>query len=258
MGIEDLTVLEIISGILGIIALSISLAAAIKIILKYFEHERHELLTVGFSLFFVSSGYWAAILAFILFVLFDFYFPTTVFFILTYGLQPLTNLFWMYSFGYLVRPKSKWKFVLIFGAIAALYEVYFWYFMFIDPTVIATRDSEFVYINISPVIQLYILFIVIVGVLTVYFFSRELRSAENPKIKLRGKFLFYSMVLISLSTILGIIVAVTMDPFDPTQLTPTQFAIIILGNVLTYLSTIFAYIAWVMPERISKWLIKES
>jgi len=58
--------------------------------------------------------------------------------------------------------------------------------------------------------------------------------------------------------VIGIIIAVTQEPWDPTQLTPPQLTILIVLNVIIYLSTVLSYFAWVMPERISNWLIKES
>ena len=258
MGLEDLTEYEIISGILGLIAFSISLAVGIIIVLKYFQYKRHELLTVGLQMIFVSSGWWASLLSFVLFILFDFYFPTTLFLILTYGIQPITHLFWIYSFAYLVYPKSKWKFFLVFFLVAVLYEIHFWYFMIVDPTGIAIRESQFIYTDISPIIQLYVLFILVVGLITVYNFSKQLMRSDEPKTRWRGKFLMYSMILLAINAIVVIIITVTQEPWDPTQFTPEQIAISIVLNIIIYVSTILSYFGWIMPEWLENRLIKES
>ena len=57
MGIEDLTEFEMVSGVLGLIAFAISLTVGIKITAKYFQSRRHELLTIGIMMLFISSGW---------------------------------------------------------------------------------------------------------------------------------------------------------------------------------------------------------
>lgn len=257
MGIEDLTEFEIVSGFLGLIAFAISLTVGIIITAKYFQSKRHELLTVGMMMLFVSSGWWAALASFVLFILFDFYFPTTLYLGLSYGLTPVSHLLWIYAFGYLVYPKSKWKLFLIFAVISGLYEIYFWYFLITDTAVIGTRPAQFIF-EVSPLIQLYILYIIVVTLITISIFVRECLRAENPKTKWRGKFLLYSTILLAANTVLSIILAIIIGPVEASQLTATQLALLIIGNILIYASTILSYIGWIMPDRVLKWLIKET
>jgi len=208
MGIEELTEFEIVSGFLGLIALAISLTVGIKIVLKYFEYKRHELLIIGMMMIFVSSGWWAALAAFVLFILFDFYFPTTLFLALSYGLTPISHLLWLYAFGYLVYPKSKWKLFVIFAVISGLYWLYFWTSLLINPALIATRTDQFIYENLSQVIQLYILYIIVFSLITIVIFLRECLKSENLKIQWRGKFLLYSTIFLAANTVLGIVLTI--------------------------------------------------
>lgn len=258
MGIEDLTEFEIASGILGLIALAISLIVGIKIIAKYFQHKRHELLAIGLMMIFVSSGWWAALSAFLLFILFDFYFPTTLFLVLSYGLTPISHLLWIYAFGYLVYPKSKWKFFLIFAVISGLYELYFWYFIITDPAVIGTRTDQFIYDGISPLIQLYILYIIVVSLITIYIFAKECLRSDNPKTKWRGKFLVYSMITLAANTVLAIVLGIYAETLILIFVPPYDITLLLVMNILIYLSTILSYIGWIMPDRVLKWLTKES
>jgi amino acid transporter len=114
----------------------------------------------------------------------------------------------------------------------------------IDPSSLGRRtgltlNETYLYINS------FLLFSLLVVVITVILFLRSTLQSDNPKIRWKGKFIFLGMLISIIAAVIGIIIQDT--PFT-----------IILTRSLYIIGGIAAYIGWLMPERIAKWLIKED
>jgi hypothetical protein len=242
MALNDLTNLDILNGSLTTLANLIGILVGIIIAWKYISYKRKELLTVGISLIFGSVVYWSSSIAFFSIILFN-YEPKLIFHLSFHLLVPLGLIFWIYSFAILVYPKSLKKIVSIFGIICALYNTFLLYFLFTDPESLGRRTGKitgeaFLYISS------FLLFVVIALLITMSIFIYKCLQSEDPKIKWKGKFLLISMIIGSLSGLIGM--------FYP----DTAF-IIILTRTLRVISSILSYIGWLLPERIAKLVIKE-
>ena len=58
MAVSDLTIIDFIVGITYLTFIIIFVIIGIKITLKYFEHKRVELISVGMTWLFISSMVW--------------------------------------------------------------------------------------------------------------------------------------------------------------------------------------------------------
>ncbi len=244
MGIEGLTELELIEGFLGTISLIITIFVGLRIVWKYFTFKRIEFITIGFTMVSLTSGWWGANFSFWAYLIFDIVLPDVIYFFLSQGFTPLAIILWVYSFCHLVYPKSKWKIVSIIVVIGILYEIFFIIFLITDPTIIGTKitkfDAEFHLFVFS-----YIIFSLIVSLITnIIFFKHCLRS-EDPKIRWKGKFVFIGFIVFLIAAILD-----SGIPLNPITLFITRLMLVF--------SSIISYIGWIMPDRVARWLIKEG
>jgi len=76
-------------------------------------------------------------------------------------------------------------------------------------------------------------------------FLRSSLKSDEAKIRLKGKFIFVTFVIYVFATIMDSSITLT---------TTTLF----ITRMLLIISSILGYIGWTMPDRISRWLIKES
>jgi len=243
MGLEGLTQFEIIQGFVGIINLAITTFVALKILSKYFAHKKVELLTVGFMMFFVSSAWWGSAFAFIFYVLFDYELSDVAYIFISYGLVSLSSIFWLFSFGYLVYPKSKWKIVGVWLAISIVYTIFFIYFLFTNPSLLAIRVTRFDS-ETKTIVSVYVLLSLLTSLIAQYIFFRRSSSSEDKRIKWKGRFIFLGFLVFLSGAILDSVV----------QLNPIT---LFLTRILLAVSSIISYIGWIMPEKVANWLVKK-
>ena len=193
---------------------------------------------------FITSGWWGSTSAFILYVFFDTELSDFHYLFLSYVLLPLPNLLWIYSFAQIFYQRSKWKLVLIWLIISIVYEIFFFIFIFTDTTRIGTRVGIF-----DAVANTFILFFILISfvisiITNIMFLIASLRSAE-AEVRWKGKFIFMTFVVYVFATIL-----------DSTV--PLNTISLFITRMLLIVSTILGYIGWTMPDRVARWLIKDS
>jgi hypothetical protein len=241
MGIEDLSELEIIQGILGLISLGITIFIGLKIISKFNIYKRIEFITVGLLMIFITSGWWGSALTFIVYVVLDSEISDSLYIFLSYGLLPLSILFWLYSFSHLTYPNSKWKIVLIWVIISILYEIYFIILLFADPTLLAIRTTRFDS-QTQPYVSLYLLLIFIITIITNSIFFKKCLKSEDKKIQWMGKFIFLAVIIFLIGAIIDS--TITLNPIT-----------LFITRSLFLVSSILSYIGWIMPNRVAEKLI---
>lgn len=241
MNLESLTIIE---GILGIISISISIFLGIKMISKYFVFKKIEFITMGLTMIFVSNGWWGSALAFVLYALFNFEISDTLYIFISYGLSPIAFMFWTYTFCHLVYRKLKWQIVGVFLAISVLYEIFFFTFLFSNPSILAERvarsDSE-----ANLYVFSYLIFILLTTLITYTIFFRQCLKSENSKIRLKGLFIYIGIIIFIIGTFIDAFISLTILTLFITRM------ILIFSGILTY-------IGWVMPNRVAKWIIKDQ
>lgn len=244
MSLADLTELELVLGILGLINLTITLIVAFKIISKYIEFKKIEYLTIGLMMVFITSSWWASHISFLTFILFDFELPLVLHILISVCTLPLVNLFWIYSFCHLVYPKYKVKLLSIFVIIAVLFEIFIIIFLLTNPTLILLKQRRFIYTS-GEIVILYTLFLFISSIITMSLFFKVSFNSGDLKIRWRGKFIFFSFICMIIGVIFG---------------ANAQLNVVfsILQTFFLSISSITGYIGWIMPDRVAKWLIKEE
>lgn len=243
MGFEGLTQFEIIQGFVGIINITITIIVGLKILSKYFTHKKVELFTVGLMMIFVTSAWWGATSAFLLYVLFDYEISDVAYIFISYGLVTITSIFWLYSFGYLVYPKSKWKITGTWLAICIVYTIFFMYFLFSNPSLLAVRVTRFDS-ETKTIVSGFVLLSLLISLITQYIFFRKSSASEDKRIKWKGRLILLGFLMFLIGGILDSVF----------QLNPIS---LVLTRILLAVSSIISYIGWTMPDRVANWLVKE-
>jgi hypothetical protein len=113
-----------------------------------------------------------------------------------------------------------------------------------DPYLIGTQQSVFV-VEWAIWIQFYLLFSIVLLLVTGFLFARASLKSAEPEIKLKGKFLILAFVTFAIGTVIDVIAA-----DSPTELT------ILLARIFVIISSISFYIGFTLPKFIKELFIK--
>ena len=169
MGIEDLTQIQLVDGIIGLIYPAVGTLIGTIIASKYIKYKRRELLFVGLSLILLTLSWLALGLTFITMVFFDFILPDIIYFLLYLGFTPISIFCWMWAMAILLAPNHIKKIVSIYGVISISYEIYLFVILFTDPYSILIRVSPMRTDATTPVFSLFALFALFSALITILF-----------------------------------------------------------------------------------------
>jgi len=114
----------------------------------------------------------------------------------------------------------------------------------VNPYLIGDQRSAFV-VEWAIWIQFYLLFSIILFLITGFLFARRSLKAENSEIKLKGKFLIIAFLTFTIGTMIDVIGAES-----PTEIT------IFLARTFVRVSSICFYIGFTLPRFIKNLFIK--
>ncbi|MBD3255536.1 MAG: hypothetical protein GF383_10605 [Candidatus Lokiarchaeota archaeon] len=238
----ELTELDILNGTFALIFVIISLFVGFRIFFKYFSLKRKELITVGLSWIFLSSGWWGAGFSFLSVILFDLPFTPLLYIALGNIFVPIAILTWIYSFATMVYPDLKNKIMVIFLLICIPYEIVLIYFLITDLSVIGVFKGIFFY-QPSLLAMSFQIFAVLVALITGIIFSKKSLHSEDQRIRWKGRFLLMAFIFFTLGSVLD--AALTISP-----------AILVIGRLILAASAFEYYLGFLLPEKIADWLIK--
>jgi len=242
MGIESVTELELLWGVLGLISTALAIIIGLKVIWKYFSSRRVEVISAGFMIIFATSGWWVSLSSIWIYIFFGIELPLETWFLFQ-AITPITTILWIYTFTYLLYPKSKWKIVGIIVAITLVWEIFFIIYIFTDPSLIGTKVSKFD-LQYSFFVFGFVIFTLIISIITNIIFLRQSLISDSKTVRWRGIFIFTSTMLFIIGAFLD-----TGIPLNPISL--------LITRSILFLSAVFAYFGWVMPDWIKRRLIKE-
>ena len=238
----ELSTIDFLQGIFGLIFVIISLFIGILILSKYFKYHRKELILVGFSWMGMSLPWLGDAVNFIVILTTGEAITPQFSFLISFAALPIVVLCWLAAFSELTSNKHKFLILTIYGIIGAVFEVVFLYFLFTDVTLLGTYSGPF-QVEFTPFLQLYLLFNILIVLITGFMFSRESLMSSNVEIKLKGKFLLLAFVTFIIGALLE-----TSIPF-------TAISVVITRVILT-LSALLFYLGFILPEFIKNKLLK--
>ena len=112
MSLEGLTQIDILTGFFSSFFAVVCIIMGIIIISKYLKFQRKELFTFGLTWIFLGSSWWGSSLSFFNYLFFDVAYDFVLLLFIGEVFFPLTVIFWLYSFSYILYPNSKNKIAL--------------------------------------------------------------------------------------------------------------------------------------------------
>lgn len=244
MGIEELSELDILHGIFTTIFVVISLLVGLRILLKYFEHRRTELIAVGIAWMGISTPWIGNSLSFLLYVLIGYKLELFPYLFMENAFIPLAIICWMYAFSMLVYPMLVKKITITFAVIWLTYEVFLIAALIIDPEIIGSLEGMFdsSHTIIPNIFRVFGIFIVLI---TGTIFARKSILSGDPSIQWKGRFLLIAMISFAVGAFLDAILT-----FTPLEL--------VLVRLLLISSSIEYYLGFFLPDSIANRLIKKD
>jgi len=235
---------QLISGLFSLFFAIISIIVGVKLILKYFRYKQRTFLLVGLTWIGMVSMWYPSAINVIYFTITGSGIPDLLFMLIGNGLIPITSFIWMIAFTDLLYKEKQKIILIVFGILSALFEIFYLYFLFIDPSVLGEV--------LSPVdatwrlpITLYQASTLVMILITGTLIGRGSLKSSDPEVRLKGKFLFAAIY----SFILGGIFEIFSD---------LSIIILITGRLILVSASIEFYLGWILPDWMKKRLLKES
>jgi len=239
----QLTEFDVINGSFTLLFVLISIIVGVRILLKYFSLRRKDLITVGLTWIFLSSGWWGAGFSFLSYVLFGILLDQVIYLFISNAFVAIALICWMYSFANFVYGEAKGKKIFgIFFIICLAYEIVLISLFIINPKILGTFYGVFYYQG-NILILVFQIFAILLALITGIIFSRKSMQSEDKKLRLKGKFLLIAFI----SFTIGAIIDATLAT-DPVTL--------IIARLILASSAIEYYLGFLLPDKLAQKIIK--
>jgi hypothetical protein len=239
----QLDYIVVLNGILSILYVIISVIIGILMISKYFKYRERLLILVGLTWIGLVSPWYPSSISFITYLLTGQGLSLEWYLFIGNFLAPFIIMIWIYAFTDLLYPKRKKITMTIASLYAIIFEFVLIFFLVTDPTSLGTYnppiDVEYKFIMMGLAIAM-ILIILSTGII----FARESLRSNNPKMRLKGKFLFAAFFSYTIGAILD--AAIPLNPFTLT-----------LARIVLISSAIEWYLGFILPEVIENIFLSE-
>ena len=197
---------------------------------------------MGVTWILFSELWWSSSLSFMIVLFTGASLTPQIYFLIGNLLVPIGLFAWMYAFTDLVW-EDKQKLILIIVSIGGVfYEILFFYFLFTNPHIIGVMrgpiDAEY-----KSFVLFFLLFGLILFVITGLIFAHQSIKSGNPEFKLRAKFLIMAFI--------SFFIGASLDGLKP---------IFFNANLLDYIYVInrivliFSAIAFFLGYYLPKWI----
>ena len=192
-----------------------------------------------------SQGWYGSGISFLLIVVFGQEgLSFELFSIISLSLYPFTLLCWLTGFTDLNYKEKQKIILLITGIISVLFELFFLYFIFTNPSVIGESygpgDASY-----GILVSVYLGFLIMTFLITgVIFASRSIKTNE-PEIKLRGKFL--------MGAVIAFAIGASLD-----NLPNFSVILLVIARLILIISAIEFYCAFILPNWVKKRILRET
>ncbi len=233
-----LTTEMIIFGIFNLLLVLVFTIVAINIMLKYWKAKDKTFLLTGIAWFGISEPWWPATISFLIALFTGKGLPIQTYLIINAAFLPIFLTLWLWVMSDLMGVEKKAILIIIHLLISIILELLFFYFLFTNVSMLGTTVSP-VDIDFGPIAQVFLAYILVVFLITGFFFAIKTLKIDDPQPKLRGKFLLIAFLLFLTGAILELIIYS------------------IINKIFVLFSAIVFYIAFVMPEKIKKIFLKK-
>ena len=242
MALQDLTQLEVLQGIFGLIWVIIGIIIGVRIIIKALLLKRNELITVGLTYIFATSAWWGVVVQFLTYSFFNIKLDAFSYLFIANIFIPLALICWIYSFCQIINPELKKNLFVIYFIISIIWLVFLLSSLLINTELVGTLEGIFDSKH-STIALIFIFFSVISFLFTGVYFSLISMKIGDPEIKWKGRFLFIAWISFTIGAILD--AALTLTPIT-----------LIIVRLILISSSIAYYFGFFLPKKLANILIK--
>jgi len=233
-----LTTEMIIMGTFNLLLVLVFIIVGIRIITKYWVSKDKNFLLAGISWFGISEPWWPTTISFLMALFTGKGLPIQPYLIINAVFLPIFLTFWLMVTLDLIGIEKKAILIIIHLLISLILELLFFYFLFTNVSMLGTTVSP-VDIDFGPIAQIFLVYVLVVFLISGFAFAIKTLRIDDPRPKLRGKFLIVAFLLFLIGAILDLIIYS------------------IINKIFILSSAIVFYIAFVMPEKIEHIFLKK-
>ncbi len=226
-------------GVFSLIVVGIFIIVGLKILLKYWKAKDKNFILTGIAWFGISEPWWPSAISFLVALFNDTGISIEAYIIINCAFLPFFLTLWLIVMTDLIQIRNKTTVIIVNSIISGILEILIFYFLFTDISMVGEKLSP-VDVDLGPITQLFFFYILSVFLITGFLFSIKTIKLNDPKPRLRGKFLLLAFTLFLIGAVMEIIMTMIIN------------RIIILSCVIVF------YVGFIMPERIEKIFLKQE
>jgi len=252
----ELTLIEFLQGLFSFIIVITAALTGILIALRYFQTKQWTFLTIGLAWIGVVAGWIPDSINFIL-VFFGQRLPLTIYLIIAIALYPPVVLLWLTGITKLLEIKKRKQYLILFLIFCIISEIIFFIFLIIDKTGLV---GEFISIFIVD-FKLYSMIILFLSLVLIIFsglkFAYGAFTSTEPKIKLKGNFLLFAFISVTIGVLLDLITTALSGAIEAILYVLLPIMIVI-ARLIIAISCIAFYCGYILPKWLEDLFLKAS
>ena len=238
-----LSFLDTLNGVFSVIFVAISLLVGFTILSRYFKYKERVYFLVGSTWVLISSPWWPSSLSFLVALSNGVGITEVAYFLIGNLLVPVAVALWLLAFTEFLYTEKRKLILSIFAIIGVIFEVLFLIILFLNPDFIG--ELNIVDVNYKSFIMIFLIFFLLIIVVTGFLFANLSLKSEDPEVKLKGKLLVIAYITFSVGALLD-----SSIPLDE--------ALIIITRLILIVSAFFWYAGFLLPKWLKKYLLKKK
>ena len=238
-----LSFLDTLNGVFSVIFVAISLLVGFTILSRYFKYKERVYFLVGSTWVLISSPWWPSSLSFLVALSNGVGITEVAYFLIGNLLVPVAVALWLLAFTEFLYTEKRKLILSIFAIIGVIFEVLFLIILFLNPDFIG--ELNIVDVNYKSFIMIFLIFFLLIIVVTGFLFANLSLKSEDPEVKLKGKLLVIAYITFSVGALLDSSI-------------PLNEALIIITRLILIVSAFFWYAGFLLPKWLKKYLLKKK
>lgn len=238
-----LSFLDTLNGVFSVIFVAISLLVGFTILSRYFKYKERVYFLVGSTWVLISSPWWPSSLSFLVALSNGVGITKEAYFLIGNILVPVAVALWLLAFTEFLYTEKRKLILSIFAIIGVIFEVLFLIILFLNPDFIG--ELKIVDVNYKSFIMIFLIFFLLIIVVTGFLFANLSLKSEDPEVKLKGKLLVIAYITFSVGALLDSSI-------------PLNEALIIITRLILIVSAFFWYAGFLLPKWLKKYLLRKK
>jgi len=238
-----LSLLDTLNGVFSLIFVAISLFVGFIILTRYFKYKERVYFLVGATWVLIASPWWPSSLSFLVALSNGTGITEEAYFLIGNIFVPLAVVLWLLAFTEFLYTEKRKLILLIFTIIGVTFEVLFLVILFLNPDLIG--ELNIVDANYKSFIMIFLIFFLLIVVVTGFLFANLSLKSKDPEVKLKGKLLVIAYITFSVGALLDSSI-------------PLNEVLIIITRLVLITSAFFWYAGFILPKWLKKFLLKKK